>query len=525
MPYIELSDVTYTLPDGRELLSRLSFKVPSGKHMALIGANGSGKTTILRMLAGEERPRDGVLYVDGRVGYMRQFIGSFDPDATVLDLLLSLAPPQVRTAHATLRRAEHIVSGPHGRTAQLRYADALTSWGEAGGYDAEVVWDICTQEALGRQLAEVSTRALTTLSGGEQKRLALVALLRSDSDVLLLDEPDNFLDITGKRWLEETIASSSKTIVFVTHDRTVLARCADAILTLEGRSVWTHHAGFDTYLQAREARLEQIEEEHRRYAEEHERISAQIKEFKRRAAMNEKFAKRARAAEKKLERFEEDRAPREQPREQKVRMNLQGGRTGKIALRIKGLALPGLVEPWDAEIWYGDRVGVVGSNGTGKTHFLKLLAGEPIRHTGSFQLGARVAPALFSQMHDSRRLHPEWTLVDALQREGLDLGQAKSRLRRYELDDVATLPFKLLSGGQQARFQILLLELASPTMLLLDEPTDNLDIDSAEALEEALTHYEGAVLVVTHDRWFMRTLDRFLVFSEDGTVRESLDYE
>ena len=523
MGYVELANVRFALPDGRVLFQDLSLRVGDGKHVALVGANGVGKTTALRLIAGEERPKDGVVRVDGTVGYMRQFVGAFAPAATVRDLLLSLTSRRLAEAWAELRAAETIVAGAHGSRAQMRYANALTAWGESGGYDAEIFWEECCTAALRASFIDVADRPLSSLSGGEQKRLALETLLRSERDVLLLDEPDNFLDIPGKQWLEETLRKSTKTVLFVTHDRAMLAATADALVTLEGRTGWTHPGGFATYADARRRRLEAIEEERRRFKEEHARIRAQIAEYKRRAAMSDKFASRARAMETKLKRFERERAPREEVKEQTIRMDLRGARTGKIALRIGSLSFPGLVRPFDAEIWYGDRVGVVGPNGSGKTHFLRLLAGEDVAHSGEFQLGARVHPALFSQLHDRPELTADRSIARALQRRGLEIGQVKSILKRYGLNEVADLPFALLSGGQQARLQIVTLELDGATLLLLDEPTDNLDIESAEALEEALTRFAGTVIAVTHDRYFMHALDTFLVFNSDGSVAETLE--
>jgi ATPase subunit of ABC transporter with duplicated ATPase domains len=165
---------------------------------------------------------------------------------------------------------------------------------------------------------------------------------------------------------------------------------------------------------------------------------------------------------------------------------------------------------------------VVGGNGTGKSHFLRLLAGEDIKHEGEWKLGARVEPSLFAQLHDRPDLQGA-DLVDILIARGFQRGGAMSLLKRYELTQSAQTPFHVLSGGQQARFQLLIMEAQSPTMLLLDEPTDNLDVASAEALEAALLSYRGTVIAVTHDRWFMLLLDRFLVFDEDGRVHEELE--
>ncbi len=522
MGFIEVANVNFSLPGGRVLFDDLSFKVPSGRHVAMVGANGVGKTTILRLLAGEDKAQEGVLRVEGRLGYMRQFVGSFDPRATVRDFFMELSDARLRRAGFELRRFERVISGAHGQAAQLRYAQALAEWGEAGGYEAEVLWDTVTSASLHKPMSTVADRNLSTLSGGEQKRLALEAFWRSDAEVLLLDEPDNFLDIPGKQWLEQSMNASRKTILYVSHDRTMLANTAHAFVTLEGLSAWTHHGAFDGYGHARVARLGRIEEERRRFAEEHKRIVEQIKEFKRRAAMNDKFASKARAAQKKLERHGRDNAPRLRPQEQDIKMDLGGGRTGKLVLCTEALSFPGLVEPFSAEVYFGERVGVVGPNGTGKSHFLELLAGRRMRYEGVFKLGARVEPALFSQLHERADLTDGKPIVEVLKERGLELGRAIARLKRYELHESMTHPFSLLSGGQQARFQILLMEIASPTMLLLDEPTDNLDIDSAEALEVAFDRYQGTVVMVTHDRWVMAALDRFLVFESDGSVRQSL---
>ena len=223
-----------------------------------------------------------------------------------------------------------------------------------------------------------------------------------------------------------------------------------------------------------------------------------------------------------MKRFERDNVPPERAATQQVRVRVRGGRTGKRALLVEDLAMPGVFDAFSTEIMFGERVGVLGANGTGKSHFLRLVAGEELAHTGRLLIGARVQPGLFSQLHDRAELHGR-PVLDVLMSRGLDRGAAMAAVSRYELRTAAEDPFDRLSGGQQARVQILLLEIDNPTMLLLDEPTDNLDLDSAEALEAGLDQYEGTVVAVTHDRWFMRVFDRFLIFERDGRVRESLE--
>lgn len=520
MSYLDVAHVSFTLPSGRVLLDDVSFRVGDGAHAALVGANGTGKTTLLRMIAGDLATSSGSIASDGRLGVMRQFIGSIRDATTVRDLLLGLASPAVREAGLTVDAAELAMMETDDEQTQLRYAGALAGWGDAGGYQAEVLWDVCTTAAIGLPFERAQNRLVRTLSGGEQKRLALEALLRSDYDVLLLDEPDNYLDIPAKRWLEEALRGSRKTILFVSHDRELLDRTADRIVTLEGRDTWVHGGGFASYHEARTARHDRMDELMRRWEEERAKLRELVRNLQRAATMSDAMASRYKAAQTRLAKFEEAGPPQERPPEQKVEMRLRGGRTGKRALVVRGLAVAGLTAPFDLEVFYGERVAVLGRNGTGKSHFLRLLAGEPLPHVGEFVIGARVEPGYFNQTHDNADLMDQ-TLVKILWGEAHDRGAAMNRLRRYELDGAADQTFATLSGGQQARLQILLLEVRGANLLLLDEPTDNLDLASAEALETGLEGFAGTVVAVTHDRWFMRSFDRFLLFDADGTVRES----
>src|SRR5699024_6865608 len=259
-------------------------------------------------------------------------------------------------------------------------------------------------------------RRLSTLSGGQQKRLALEALLRGPADLLLLDEPDNSLDVPGKLWFEERLRACGKGVLYVSHDRELLARTATSIVTLElgaaGSTAWTYPGGFETYHRAREQRFARLEELRRRWDEEHAKLRALMQMYKQKAAYNSDMASRYRAAQTRLARFEQEGPPHEPPQEQKLAMRLRGGRNGKRAQVCSGLELTGLMRPFDLEAWYGDRIAVLGSNGSGKSHFLRLLAAggsdpdpehapvtdlviEPVPHTGGAKLGARVRPGWF----------------------------------------------------------------------------------------------------------------------------------
>jgi ATPase subunit of ABC transporter with duplicated ATPase domains len=558
--HVDVAGVRYELPDGRLLLDDVSFRVGEGAKVALVGANGAGKTTLFRIITGDLVPHGGAVTRTGGLGVMRQDVkagvssgSTSEGDPTVADLLLNVSPVRIREAARAVDACELALMETDDEKTQMRYAEALHEYADAGGYDLEVTWDVCTMKALGLSYDRAKYRDLKTLSGGEQKRTVLEYLLAGPDEVLLLDEPDNYLDVPGKIWLEERIRASDKTIVFISHDRELLANTATRVVTVElgrggpgsGNKVWTHPGDYTSYHAARQDRFARFEELRRRWDEEHAKIKALVLRMKIKAEYNDGMSSQYKAAQTRLRKFEEAGPPTEQPREQQVNMRLTGGRTGKRAVVCTDLELRGLMRPFDLEVWYGERVAVLGSNGSGKSHFLRLLAAggsdpdvehqpvgdvtiAPVDHQGKAKLGARVRPGWFVQTHD----HPELegrTLLEILHRgdgsphgrAGMGREQAARVLDRYELSVQSEQTFESLSGGQQARFQILLLELSGATLLLLDEPTDNLDVQSAEALETGLDAFEGTVLAVTHDRWFARGFDRFLVYGADGDVYES----
>jgi ATPase subunit of ABC transporter with duplicated ATPase domains len=532
---VEVAHLSHALPDGRALIDDASFRVGEGTTAALVGPNGAGKTTLIRLIAGDIQPQSGTVSFSGGLGIMRQFVGgiragdsqsgqadtgTLTGESSVRDLLISVAPLRLRAAAERLDAAELAMMERDDEATQMRYAAALAEWGDAGGYDADVLWDACCLAALGTGYEQCRWRELGTLSGGEQKRLVLEALLRGPADVLLLDEPDNYLDVPAKRWLEQQLAATAKTVLLVSHDRELLANAAQRIVTVEDGSVWIHGGGFATYAQARQDRNERLDELRRRWDEEHEKLKQLVRMYRQKASYNDAMASRLQAAETRLKRFEDAGPPELAPRDQNVRMRLRGGRTGKRAIICEHLELTGLTRPFSTEIWYGERVAVLGANGSGKSSFLRLLGGADQPHQGVARLGARVVPGLFVQTHARPDLADRWPEEILMTEHALLRNEAMAALARYEIQFCARQPFRTMSGGQQARLQILLLELAGSTLLLLDEPTDNLDLSSAEALQEGLESYQGTVLAVTHDRWFAKSFDRFLVFRADGNVQE-----
>ena len=362
MGHIDVSAVEYSLSDGRVLLNDVSFRVGDGAKVALIGPNGSGKTTLVRMICGDISPDEGSVAITGGLGVMRQFIGSVRDETTVREILISVAPARIRDAAAKIIATEKEMNEDGSEKSQMAYAQAIIDWGDCGGYDFEVIWDKCCTEMLDKSFDEVADRKVNTLSGGEQKKLVLRALLEGPEEVLLLDEPDNYLDVPSKRWLEQVVAETKKSILFVSHDRELLQNTATRIVALEqgvnGNTAWVHGAKFDTWHEARKARNERFAELLLRWEQEHQRLIDLVRTLQVQAASSPDMANKYHAMQTRLRKFEEAGAPEAPPIEQDVKVGLRGGRTGLRALTFENLSLANLTEPFNFEVFFGDRIAV-----------------------------------------------------------------------------------------------------------------------------------------------------------------------
>ena len=303
MGYVDVAGAGFVLPDGRELFADVSLRVGEGAKVALVGPNGAGKTTLLRLVAGDLPMHTGSIARSGGLGVMRQFIGMIGDDRTLSDLAFSLIEPRLRSAGERLAAAAAALD--HTERSQLAYANALAHWGEVGGYDAEVLFDTVAVAILDQPWDAVRDRPVRTLSGGQQKRFALDLLLRGADEVLLLDEPDNFLDVPGKRWLESRLRESGKSVLYVSHDRELLAQTADRVVAVEGGGAWTHPGGFASWHDARTHRHERLEENRRRWEEEHQKLRELMLMYKQKAAYNSDMASRYQSAQTRLRKFEE----------------------------------------------------------------------------------------------------------------------------------------------------------------------------------------------------------------------------
>ena len=522
MSSIVVSELEYAPPGADSLFFEVSFGIAQGEHAAIVGANGAGKSTILRILSRELEPDGGDFSVGASLLSMTQDVGMSRPTDTLREMLIEVAPAALRVAGRALVTAEKALAT--GEDDGMGYATALTDWGDLGGYELEMRWEAAARRSVKSPIIDFSTRLVSELSGGERKRLVLDLLLTSGADVLLLDEPDNYLDIPTRGWLEEQIKACKSTILMVSHDRTLLERVATKIVVIEGAGCWVHGGSYKTFPQARARRQELLGDDLKRWNDEERRLFQHMKIMKQRAAQNFKNATKANAAETRWEKFVAAGPPPPPAPNQQIHVKLRGADAARRVVKMDDVAIGDLFFPFSDEIYHGERIGLIGPNGTGKSHLLSALAGTSTPDTGTIQFGPRTSVGVFTQINDRPDFRGK-ECVNIIGDRLHDDEKSMKALARYGLRNNARQEFQTLSGGQKARLEILCLELEGHNVLLLDEPTDNLDVESSESLEKALDGFEGTVIAVSHDRTFLAQFDRFLMITDDGEVYALPDFE
>jgi len=522
MSSIVVSELAYSPPGADQLFFDVSFGVSPGEHAAIVGPNGVGKSTILKILTSQYEADDGEFSIGGTFLQMTQDVGMGRPDDSLRDMLIEVAPTALREAGKKLFAAEKAMMS--GEDDGMKYAEALGDWGDLGGYDLETQWAASAQRSVKTPVDNFATRLVSQLSGGERKRLVLDLLLTSGADVLFLDEPDNYLDIPTRGWLEEQIKACKSTILMVSHDRTLLERVATKIIAVEGSGAWVHGGSYVTFPEARQKRQELLGDDLKRWNDEERRLFHHMKIMKQRAAQNFKNATKANGAETRWEKFVKAGPPPPPVADQQIYVRFRGADSARRVVKFEAVAIGELFMPFSDEVHFGERLGLIGPNGTGKTHLLNALNGKSEGLIGDITFGPRTSVGMFNQVNDRPEFHGR-ECIEIVRDRLSDEQKSMGALARYGLRNNARQEFQTLSGGQKARLEILSLELAGHNVLLLDEPTDNLDIDSSEALERAIEGFEGTVIAVSHDRTFLANFDRFIMITDDGAVYELPDYD
>ncbi len=531
---VTLDRVTFTYI-AEPIFEALSWQIHDDRCVGLIGPNGCGKSTLLRLIA-DELCQDAGLIVrrDGlKIGHLSQE-PRLTPGHTVwqegLSASTELARVEADLARVEAKLADPVVYGDEKKLSkaleqQARLVEAYTHLG-GPGYERRVR---TTLLGLGFTEADL-TLPLEVLSGGQKKLVGLAKLLITQPDVLLLDEPDNHLDLEGKAFLERFIRNYEGAVILVSHDRYMLDLIVDEIVELEQGRL-THYPGnYSEYAFEKQARLMQQQQQYQAQQKEITRLEQAAKRLMTWGKVydNEKFARRGRNILKRLDKIERV----EKPLLERKRMGLElrGWRGSEKVLEITDLdkifsgptpqdetiILAGL----DMLIWRTERVGLVGPNGAGKSLLFRLILGQEPPSGGQIRIGPSVQVGYYAQEHET--LDYERTLIDTVRRAGtLSESNAMRFLSRFLFSyEQAQDVIAKLSGGERSRLQLALLMLSNANFLLLDEPTNNLDIASAEVLEDALAEFKGTVLIISHDRYFLdRVVDR-IVELDQGTLNE-----
>jgi len=531
---ITVSNATLIL-GSHAIFRDLSWEVQHDQKIGLIGPNGAGKSSLFKLIIGEHSPEKGGTVIKAKgvtVGYLPQH-PEFELEKTALALALE-GNPRVAEIERELQRVETKLGTPevyNNAKVLERTLDAqhklLEEYESLGGMNyTSRVRELLRGLGLPESDFEKPIRAL---SGGQKKLIGLARLMLARPSVLLLDEPDNHLDMPGKTYLEKLISAYPGAVVIISHDRYILDAVATHIAEIEDGQITTFHGNYTEFIIDKEERLARQEELYQVQQREIGRLEMAVKRYKLWTQFNDKFASRMHAMEARIERIEKIERPILERR--KMDLALNGWRGSNQVLELDGVKkmfLHGSLNTQDRVILkdinflirHGERVGLIGANGAGKSVLLRLILGKDQPTSGEIKIGPSVKVGYYAQEHET--LDFNQTLIDAVRLAGnMSESNAVSLLIRYLFTyQQATQRIGSLSGGERSRLQLALLVLSGANFLLLDEPTNNLDIASAEVLENALNDFNGTVLVISHDRYFLdRTVNRIFAL-ENAAITE-----
>ncbi len=520
VPYLQVQNLTRHVGD-RTLFRDLSFGIAQGQKVGLIAKNGTGKSTLLNILAGKDTADEGqvVFHRSLRVGYLEQ-TPHYPSDLTVIEACFWHGNETTNL----IREYEQCMATP-GNPRLQEILDRM---------DHQKAWDYETRSKAILSKLSISEfdKPLSQLSGGQLKRVALANVLITEPDLLFLDEPTNHLDLTMIEWLENYLRRGNTTLLMVTHDRYFLDRVCNSIMELDEESIYTYRGNYAYFLEKREERLNaersEISRANNLYRTELEwmRRMPQARGHKARYR-EEAFYELELQAKRRIE-------------EEQVRLEMKSAYIGSKIFEAQYVSKSFPIGPADAptgrhiilkDFYYNfsrfEKMGIVGDNGTGKSTFVKMLLGEVLPDSGRFVVGETVRFGYFSQ--DGIQFDEQMKVIDAVRRvaEYVDLGGGRHLSAMQFLQHFMFSPLQQqnyiykLSGGEKRRLYLCTVLMQNPNFLVLDEPTNDLDIVTLQILEQYLQDFHGCVIVVSHDRYFMdRVVDHLLVFRGDGMVKD-----
>lgn len=510
---------------GTLVLERVHLQVNENERVGLIGPNGAGKSTLLKIITGRIPADEGIISIpkSARIGYLAQ---SYEVDSagTVWDEVMN-AFTHLRKQEERLRRMEAEMGSEAVLADTQRYHSLLDQYARLqetferdGGYHYEARAKGALN-GLGLGGFDWTTTPVSSLSGGQKTRLALAKLLLEQPDLLILDEPTNYLDMDALAWLEQTLESYPHAVLVVSHDRYFLDRIVQTVYEIDRNQITRYSGNYTDYIRQREEQLAQWEKQY----EEQQATIKQMEDFVQRNLARASTTKRAQSRRKALERMEKlDKPPSERKRAA-IRFE-SGSRTAKEVLVTNGLTAghrrdQPLIRPVNLRLERGDRVALIGPNGAGKSTLLKTLAHQIPPLSGTFHWGSGVALDYYDQEQEDLRM--ESTVLDEVwdAHPHLNQTQVRSYLGQFLFSGDAVFKWvKDLSGGEKARLSLVKRLLNRSNVLLMDEPTNHLDLESKERLEEALEHFDGTLLFVSHDRYLIKRLANQIWEIRDGTV-------
>jgi ATP-binding cassette subfamily F protein 3 len=536
---------------ARPVLAGVDWEIHAGSKIGLVGANGAGKSTLVRIIAGDIKPVSGQIYrhKEARIGYLAQE-PALDPERTVWEETLSASTDMMRVGDE-LRRLEARMADPAMAADDVALARLMNAYARAQAeferldgyaYESRVSDALQTLGLREDQFAQ----PVGTLSGGQKKLVGLARLLAAGANVLLLDEPDNHLDLAGKAYLERFIAGFAGTVIIISHDRYLLDETVSSIAEVEDRRLTVYQGNYSAYAVEKQLRSLRQQQMYEAQQKEIARIEEAIARFELWASVvvNERHAKQARSRRKMLERM--DRVERPTLERRRMGLELDGWRGSQKVLEIvdldKAFAVSGesaaagegaagaddmriVLAGVNLLLWHGERVGLLGPNGAGKSVLLRCILGREAPDGGVVRIGPSVRVGYYSQEHET--LDPNRTLVEEIRLvKPMYEQQAVGFLGQFMFSyDMVRQKVCELSGGERSRLQLAKLMLSDVNFLLLDEPTNNLDLPSCEVLETVLDGFQGTVLAISHDRYFLdRVVDRVVELEDGALVEYAGDY-